>query len=337
MKRTFCLIVILCLLLSLLSGCAGSLPSLPPLPGTETTEPPQESAAAEEETVAATAEPVAVELPEALELSFALPAAESAEDLAYYCSGADEFDCAFVYPSYCSSWVEKGAIRFNPSWFFARMFFTSVLRGDENAPDELLDLLETGKWGTYAEDGTVGTGWTALRALHLKYDTWRRWVAWETPERFYLLYGSCFDGREEVVVEIFETIAASFRTGEELLASAPGNGTLLRQEDGFLLFFDGAELAGGSAPCVRLKLRAVNGGPDEAGLAVNAYAADGSTFPFEEQLSVPAGEDWTWTLTLPLIPEEGGGPFESIGFFVTARGDDGGTLFELPVRIELQR
>ena len=80
MKRTFCLIVVLCLLLSLLSGCAGSLPSLPPLPGRETPEPPQESAAPEEPDVVVTAEPV-VELPEALELSFVLPAAESAEDL----------------------------------------------------------------------------------------------------------------------------------------------------------------------------------------------------------------------------------------------------------------
>ena len=336
MKRTFCLIVVLCLLLSLLSGCAGSLPSLPPLPGRETPEPPQESAAPEEPDVVVTAEPV-VELPEALELSFVLPAAESAEDLAYYCSGADEFDCAFVYPAYCTSWVEKGAIRFNPGWFFARMFFTSVLRDDENAPDELLDLLETGKWGSYAEEGTAGTGWRALRALHLKYDTWRRWVAWETPERFYLLYGSCFDGREGEIVDIFDTVAASFRTGEELLASAPESGALLRQEDTFRLFFDGAELAGGSAPCVRLKLRAVNGGENAAALSVDAYAADGRTFPFEGRLAVPAGEDWTWTLTLPLIPEEGGAPFESVGFFVTARGDDGGTLFELPVRIELQR
>ena len=305
MKRTFCLIVVLCLLLSLLSGCAGSLPSLPPLPGRETPEPPQESATLEEHDIVVTAEPV-VELPEALELSFVLPAAESAEDLAYYCSGADEFDCAFVYPAYCTSWVEKGAIRFNPGWFFARMFFTSVLRDDENAPDELLDLLETGKWGSSAEEGTAGTGWRALRALHLNYD-------------------------------IFDTVAASFRTGEELLASAPESGALLQQEDTFRLFFDGAELAGGSAPCVRLKLRAVNGGENAAALAVDAYAADGRTFPFEGRLAVPAGEDWTWTLTLPLIPEEGGAPFESVGFFVTARGDDGGTLFELPVRIELQR
>ena len=65
-----------------------------------------------------------------------------------------------------------------------RMFVSSVFRDAESAPDELLDLLETGKYGTYADEGTAGSGWRALRALHLKYDTWRDWIAWETPERY---------------------------------------------------------------------------------------------------------------------------------------------------------
>ena len=233
--------------------------------------------------------------------------------------------------------MEKSAIRFNPGWFFARMFFTSVLRDDENAPDELLDLLETGKWGSYAEEGTAGTGWRALRALHLKYDTWRRWVAWETPERYYLLYGSCFDGREEVLVSVFETIADSFRTGEELLREAPAPGAPLCRDGALSLSFEGAELCGGNAPAARLSLRAVNGGAEACALSVSACTADGQSFPFDAALELPAGEEQVWTLTLPLTPEEGGAPFESVVFFVTARGDDGGTLFELPVRIELNR
>ena len=339
MKRSLSVLLVLCLLAALLSGCAEQLPPLPPLPGKETEAPqaaieePEEPAEAE---VVVTAPPV--EVPDALELSFALPTADPrGEELAYYFSPAEEFDCAFAYPSYCTLWMEKGAIRLNPSWFFARMFFTSVLRSDENAPDELLDLLETGKWGSYADEGDAGTGWRALRALNLKYDTWRDWVAWETPERYYLLYGACFDGREQVVVSIFETIAESFRTNAELLVSAPESGTLLRQSDALSLFFDGAVLDGGSVPCVRLRLRSVNLGEAARELSVSAYTADAQTFPFDAELSVPAGEDWNWEFSLPLISGESGAPSESIGFFVNARGDGDGLLFELPVRIELNR
>ena len=336
MKRILCALLALCLLAALLSGCAGELPPVPPLPGTESPSPAQEDEDAGDAAVIVESDPV--EVPEALELGFSLPAADPrGEELAYYFSGAEEFDCAFVYPSYCSSWVEKGAIRFNPSWFFARMFFTSVLRDDENAPDELLDLLETGKWNSYAEEGTVGTGWTALRALHLKYDTWRRWVAWETPERFYLLYGACFDGREEVLDSIFETIAESFRTSGELLVSAPGDGTLLRQSGTLSLFYDGAALGGGSSAFVEVRLLAANRGEEACSLEVSAYAADGRTFPFEAALDLSPGEEQVWTLRLPILPEEGGAPFESLGFWVNARTGGGETLFELPVRIELNR
>jgi hypothetical protein len=337
MKRSLCVLLALCLLAALLSGCAGELPPLPPLPGKETAGPQENDAAGNDDVVVVTAEPAAVEVPACLELGFSLPAADTDEDLSYYFSPGGEFDCAFAYPSYCSLWVEKGAVRLDPGWFFARMFFTSVLRDDENAPEKLLDLLEPGKWGSIPSEGTAGTGWTALRTMHLKYDTWRAWVAWETPERYYLLYGSCFDGREEVVGAIFETIAASFRTNAELLVSAPESGALLRQDDPLCLFFDGAEIGGESLPRLELRLRALNRGEEARELRVDAFTADGGTFPFEGQFSVPAGEDRTWTLTLPLIPEEGGAPFENIGFFVNALDGEGQSLFELPVRIELQR
>ena len=332
MKRSLCVLLLLCLLAAPLSGCAGEPPSVPPPPGSESGPPEQNGSAAD----AVQNTPPAV--PETLELGFSLPTADPrGEDLAYYFSPVGEFDCGFVYPSYCTVWVENGAIRFNPGWFFARMFFTNVRRDAADAPGALRDLLELNKWGSYPEEGTAGTGWTALRALHLKYDTWRDWVAWETPERFYLLYGACFDGREEILGSIFETIAESFRTGGELLAAAPESGTLLRRSGSLSLFFDSAALVGGSAPCVELRLRAAVGGEGGGTLSVSAYTADGQSFPCEAALTVANGEEQPWTLTLPLIPGEGGALCSGIGFFVNAQSGDGAALFELPVRIELNR
>ena len=336
MKRCLPALLILCLLSALLSGCAAELPEIPPPPGRESAAPAQDDGLPGD--VVVVEEEERVDVPEALELGFALPSADPrGEDLAFYFSGKDDFDCAFAYPSYCTVWVENSAIRFNPSWFFARMFFTSVPRGGENAPSELVEMLEVGKWGTFPGEGEAGTGWPALRALHLKYDTWRDWVAWETPERFYLLYGACFDGREEVLDSIFETIAESFRTSGELLVSAPGDGTLLRQSGTLSLFYDGAALGGGSSAFVEVRLLAANRGEEACSLEVSAYAADGRTLPFEAALDLSSGEEQVWTLRLPILPEEGGAPFESLGFWVNARTGGGETLFELPVRIELNR
>ena len=233
MKRCVSLILILCLVSALLAGCAAELPSLPPLPGRETPD------AAEEPAIEAAAE-TPVPTPAAVqELSFSvtLPASgQEGEETLWYFSPAGEFDCGFSYPAYCTQWVEKGAVRFDPGWFFARMFFTSVLRDDEGAPSDLVAMLEPGKWGASPGEGTVGSGkWDALRMLHLKYDTWRRWIAWETPERYYLLYGSCFDGREDVPGSVFETIAASFLTNEELIRPVPAYGEALYQTDSLTL------------------------------------------------------------------------------------------------------
>lgn len=333
MKRSLCVLLFLCLLATLLSGCAGELPDVPPPPGSESVTPGRDESVIGD----GGAESAPVDVPEALELGFSLPTADPrGEELAYYFSPAGEFDCGFAYPSFCTVWVEDGAIRFNPGWFFARMFFTNVRRGDANAPGALRDLLEVNKWGTAPEEGTVGTGWTALRALHLKYDTWRDWVAWETPERFYLLYGACFDGREENLGSIFDTIAESFRTGGELLARAPESGTLLRRDGSLSLRYDGASLVGGSAPCVELRLRAAADGESGGTLSVSAYTADERTLPFEAALDVAAGEEQLWTLTLPLAAEDGGAPCSSLGLWVSAQSG-GALLFELPVRIELKR
>ena len=328
MKRMLSLTLILCLLAALLSGCGtNALPSVPPPPGSESA--PDDGAPSD------TAAP---DTPAALELSFSLPTADPrGEELAYYFSPAEELDCGFACPSFCTVWVEDGAIRLNPGWFFARMFFTSVRRDAPDAPDALSDLLETDKWGTLPEEGTAGAGHAALRARHLKYDTWREWIAWETPERFYLLYGACFDGREENLASVFETVAESFRTGGELLTAAPESGTLLRQSGALSLYFDGAALVGGSSPRVELRLRAVNRGESMQSFAIPVYTADGRDFPLEETLGVLGGEEQPWTLTLPLLDGGSGLPCGSLGFTISARGADGGSLFELPVRIELNR
>ena len=333
MKRILSAILLLCLFAALLSGCAEELPPLPPLPGKEQTPPPEETVVPEP-----TPEPVAV--PENLELAFTLPSADwSEEELACYISPESEFDCAFVYPAYCTLWVEKGALRLDPGWFFARMFFSSVRKDAESAPAEMLDMLEPGKWNTVPAEGTAGTGWPALRAMHLKYDTWRDWIAWETPERYYLLYGACFDhyGREETLDQIFETIADSFRSSAELLRAAPESGTLLRQSGDLSLCYDSSELDGGTECCVKLRLLAVNDSEAARTLFVNAYTADGRSFPYESTLALSAGEKQLWTISIPLAPEEGGAPFETIGFWVSAQGQSAEALFELPVRIDLSK
>ena len=173
----------------------------------------------------------------------------------------------------------------------------------------------------------------------VKYDTWRDWIAWETPERYYLLYGACFDhyGREETLEEIFETIAGSFRTAAELVTAAPAEGELLRQNGGLSLYFEGAALGGGASPRAEIRLKACNTGEESIRLSVAGYTADSVTFPFEAVLELGAGEGQLWTLSLPLLPEEGGAPFESLGFWVSAQGADGDILFELPVLIELSK
>lgn len=332
MKRSLSVLLVLCMLAALLSGCAGDLPDLPPLPGTENPQESEPTPLPEEIEVAVTAEPVVV--PDALELNILLPTANPrGEELAYYFSGAEEFDCSFAYPSYCSVWVEKGAIRLSPSWFFARMFFTGVRRDAENAPAELIDLLEVGKWGTHPGEGTAGTGWSSLSALTLKYDTWRDWVAWETPERYYLLYGACFDGREGALGTVFDIVAESFRTGEEMLVSAPESGTLLRLSGTLSLFYDGTAFVGGTSPQIELRLRACENGGEPRELSVSGYTAGGESYPFEAVLSLSGGEEQIWTLSLPLLSGDGT-PYGSLGFWISARADANGTLFELPVKIE---
>ena len=342
MKRSISILLLVCLLAALLAGCASDLPSLPPLPGKEEASAPESTPLPEEEPeeseVAVVEEPSApADFTDTLDLVFTLPSASyTADDPAWYFSPEDEFDCGFVYPAYCYLWVENGSVRLDPGWFFARMFFSTVRKDAEEAPDELLDLFEPGKWGTVPAEGTAGTGWPAMRALHLKYDTYRRWVAWETPERYYLLYGSCFDGREEVVGSIFSSIAASFRTSAELLSSAPERGTALCRSGGLELLFDGAELRGETpAFCCDLRLCVKNGSEKACELSAPSLTADGRELALGASCFVEAGEEAVWTISLPLSEEESEAFFSALSLSVFARSADAESLFEMPVRIEL--
>ena len=331
MKRTITLILLLCLLAALLSGCSGALPSLPSLPAAET---PASEPTPEPE-IEPTPEPFRG--PERLKLGFTLPSVEdSPEDLRFYFSPAAEFDCAFCYPAYCAAWAEKGAVRLSPSWFFARLFFTSVEKENENAPDALLDLLEPGKWGTVPNVGTAGSGWGALRAAHLKYDTWRRWVAWETSERYCLLYGVCFDGREGEVGTIFDIVSESFLTSAELLSSAPESGELLRQDDALSLSFDGAELRGEyPVYTAELRLSVTNEGDAARELYVDSLSLDGTETALDARCRAESGESLLWTLSLPIAAGEDGVLCRALSLRVSACGEDGAALFELPVDITL--
>ena len=330
MKRCVSLILILCLVSALLAGCAAELPSLPSLPGKEEAAP----AAAETDEASEAPVPAPVE-PKELELTFRLPAAGTDdEETLWYFSPAGEFDCGFSYPAYCTQWVEKGAVRFDPGWFFARMFFTSVLRDDEGAPSDLVAMIEPGKWGASPGEGTVGSGeWYALRMLHLKYDTWRTWVAWETPDRYYLLYGACFDGREEVVGAIFETIAASFLTGGEMLVSAPERGETLAENASLAIGYEGASLRSTQEGVfLELSLSVRNAGEEAYTLAVSAPEADGRALAFADQYPVGGHEGGVWYLSLPLTAEDGTLAKE-LSFSVTAEGGDAPA--PLPVSIHL--
>jgi len=328
MKRCLSVILILCLFAPLLAGCAAELPPLPPLPGKET--PAAETPG---EPVAEEPAPAPVEV-KALDLTVTLPAPDAyGEETVWYFSPEEEFDCAFSYPAYCTQWFEKGAVRFDPGWFFARMFFTSVRKDDEGAPEEMVELLEPGKWGATPGEGTVGSGWNALRMLHLKYDTWRTWVAWETPDRYYLLYGSCFDGREEIVGSIFETIAASFLTNGEMLASSPARGETLFDSGALTLGFDGAALRSTQEGLILdLRLSVKNTGEEPCAFAVSALDADGGAIPFDDRYPVGAHEGGMWYLSLPLTAAEGA-LVRELGFSVAAEGVDAPA--PLPVSIHI--
>ena len=330
MKRCLSLILILCLVSVLLAGCAGELPSLPPLPGKADASP----AAPETDEADETPAPAAAE-PKELALTFRLPAANGGdEETAWYFSPAGEFDCGFSYPAYCTQWVEKGAVRFDPGWFFARMFFTSVLRDEEDAPSDLVAMIEPGKWGASPVEGTVGSGeWYALRMLHLKYDTWRDWIAWETPDRYYLLYGACFDGREEVVGAIFETIAASFLTGGEMLVSAPEAGETLAENASLAIGYEGASLhSTQEGVFLELSLSVRNAGEEAYTLAVSAPEADGRALAFADRYLAGGHEGGIWCLSLPLTAEDGTLAKE-LSFSVTAEGSDAPA--PLPVSIHI--
>ena len=334
MKRILSVLLICCLLAALLSGCAGKPAAAPAQESAPTPE------ITVEETPAVTAEPVPVPVPERLELGFSLPAADGGdEELSSYYSPAGDFDCAFSYPAYCALWEEENAVRLDPGWFFARMFLYSIPKDASGAPEQLSGLLEPGKWGSVPSEITVGAGYPALWMSNLKYDTYRCWVAWETPERYYLLYGVCFDGMEDIVGAIFTTIADSFHTSADLLASAPENGTLLREDGALYLAFEGAELRSGEdGPCAEVRIKAVNRGRETCELFVSSVTADGAReVPIDARCALGGEKSLVWTFCVPLVYGEEAVRCTELSFSLFAReAESCEVITELPVVITIQ-
>ena len=287
MKKSIAYLLLLALLLPLLCACASPAPAAP-------AESPEEPI---EETPAPSPTPEPV--PEALALGFTLPAAvdEDGDEIGLYYSPREEHNCCFNYPLNCALWEEEdGTIRISPIRWFARIIFTPISRSAEDAPAAMLDLLEPGKWGSVPSEVTVGDGVDALRMSNTKYDTYRRWIVWETEDHFYLLYGVCFDRYEDSLNDILDVVASSFRKADSLSVELPESGTLLRSEDGLRLSYsdascriaeEGAELS--------LTITVENRSDSEAEFIVTG----GTELPFEARCAVPANHRLDWSFALP--------------------------------------
>ena len=287
MKRKIALLLLLALLLSLLSACAGEVP------GEDAS--PDESAPVEQTPAPS---PTPAPVPETLELGFSLPSAPEEEGTSSYYSPESEYDCAFLYPDYCELWTEGGTVRLNPGWFFARIILTPTRKDAEDAPGALLELFDPGKWSSVPSEITVGEGFDGLRMSYTKYDTYRRWIAWETEDFYYLLYGVCFDRYEDTLNEILDVVTSSYRPCGNLLVSAPESGTL-------------------------------HSGREVELLASSPAGEDGS---FEARCALGGGESLDW----PLAPVCTGGRGEyALSLLARAAGAES-PLAELPIRITLE-
>lgn len=273
----------LALISLLLCSCAQSAP----VPA----EPLPPSPAVQEQSAETPAEETPLPVPDALELSCSLPRAEDAAyDCLSYFSGAEELDCAFCYPEHCELWVEDGVIRLSPRTYFARVFLSSIRKDSEDAPDGLLGLLDTAKWGSTANETTVGGRYDALRMSNWKYDTYRRWIVWETDERYYTLYASCFDRYEDNTNAILDAIASSFLASADCVSANVERGGLLRSCAGLSLYYDGAALeTDGDGAILRLNLRAVDSTPSPASITAA-----------EAVCELAPGESVDWPLRLSL-------------------------------------
>lgn len=285
MKKTIAILLLLSLLLAALCGCASPAPAQV----AEAQEDPSD------ETPAPAPTPESV--PEALELGFTLPAAtdEDGDEIGLYYSPQDAYNCSFNYPLSCSLWEEDGTIRVSPDRWFARIILTPVSRRDDMAPASMLDLLEPGKWNSVPSELTVGEGLAALRMSNNKYDTYRRWIVWETEDFFYLLYGVCFDRYEDSLNDILDVIASSFRRGDSLGVEAPESGTLLRSEEGLRLSYSdaGVRIAEEGAQ-LSLTISVENRSDSEAEFLVTG----GTALPFESRCAVPANHRLDWSFAL---------------------------------------
>ncbi len=324
MKKQLALLLLV-LLLPCLAAC-----DLPTPPTAELSPAPTEEGLPPDPTPEPTPEPTREPFPDALRLSVTLPAA-SEDGRGLYYSSKEEYDCCFSYPDSCSLWTEDGTIRLSPSRFFARVILTPIAKASGDAPSTLVELFEPAKWESVPGEITVAGKWNAMRMSNTKYDTYRRWIAWETDDYFYLIYGVCFDRYEDDLNEILDVVCSSFRPAGEIQLAAPEPGTLLRSEDGVELRYSDASLSlteGGAQLSVTLAIE--NGSACEAEFLVSAAPE----LNVESRCAIPAGYRLDWSFILPELVTDGSGTLELTLF---ARAVDKETPFaELPIRIDIQ-
>ena len=312
MKRIAALLLLVTIAASL-AGCGAQSAA-------ETPEPAP--SAAPEPTAEPSPEPDEA-LPETLELSFGVPsAADSPFGLQYYVNRSPELGCAFAYPDFCSAETDGSVVQLSPARFFARIFLYAYPKGAEGSPQAPGELLDPRKWGEEPRDCTVGGRFAALEMDNLKYDTYRRWIVWETDGMIYQLYAACFDDRIDTINETLDAVASSFCPASELsLPDAEGR-RLLRSFGSVELYCSGAELSSdGGALELWLMLEIENGSDEELSFITEDLSADGRRLSGVGRCSVPAGGSAVWPVSLPVTAE--GEPISELSVVIAALGGDG--------------
>ena len=326
LKKLLSVLLLICLLAAL-PGCAGGAAGSP-LPG----EPAEEPEVSPEETP----EPLTVT---GAELDFPLPRMrDGLYDVLPYYAVPEEEDCFFLYPDFCDFRRTEGAeFRLDPVNWFARIFLTVTDRSAPDAPDRLLGLLDPGKWQSAAGRVTVGERYEALRMSVTVYDTYRRWIAWETDSHYYLLYGVCFDRREDDLNAVLQTIADSFWAASDLCAELPEDGMTLAQGGGLSVVCTKALLRPDwNGLQLELCLDAVNSSDGTLTLSVDGLYAGAETLPMSAVCRLGPSEGASWAVNVFVEAAEDGSYPDELSFAIAVRSADASEAYpDLPVRILL--
>ncbi|MBR3294206.1 MAG: hypothetical protein IKI69_07310 [Oscillospiraceae bacterium] len=297
MKKTL-VITLLCLLVAGgLGACAAfSPPTQTPAP-TETPTP-TETPAPTETPVADGLVPAEEPAAGSLRLELQKSLTETAENGAFAIFG-ESFDGVLVCPEGCRFWEQDGKLHFEPEDYFARIMISGLRKDAPDAPRRLEDMLDTEKWRATADSTVVGDGRRAFCMRHLKYDTYRYWLVWETETHYVMLYGACFDYHIDDLCALMDTVAASFRSTEEFVRADCAPDDLLLTLDGATLRYDGVSLEGsGEMLMLTLCFCMENPGDREKKLI-----AEGDCAPGSEKFVLPTDASGLWSVRVPLIVE----------------------------------